>query len=99
MTSAPTTRTIPLRVMNRPPSRAAVIGNCVSWHCACANPVALQARSGAASGPTRETVAVCPACNRVYFVIPMDRSFGPPIEVVELYSLPESAAPTAPSSN
>lgn len=45
--------------------------------------------------PSRETAIVCPVCNRVYFVIPLDRSFGPPIEVVELFGLPESAAGVA----
>jgi hypothetical protein len=25
----------------------------------------------------------------VYFVIPLDRSYGPPVEVVELFSLPD----------
>jgi hypothetical protein len=49
----------------------------------------LQGRSGPASGPTRETVVVCARCQRAYFVIPLDHSFGPPIEVVELFGVPE----------
>jgi hypothetical protein len=84
-----TPRTIPLRAMNRAPSHANVLGSCAAWHCVCGNPVALQGRSGSPAGPTRDTVVVCNRCNRVYFVIPMDRSHGPPIEVVELFGLPE----------
>jgi len=98
MRPVPITRTIPLRVMNRPAARASVLGNCVTWRCVCAHPIALQGRSGSASGPTRDTVVVCPACNRVYFVIPLDRSHGPPIEVVELFGLPEPAAADSPGS-
>lgn len=87
-----TLRKIPLRMINRPPSRASVINRCATWHCACGNRVALQARSGAASGPTPDTVAVCDKCHRAYFVIPQDKSYGTPIEVVELME-----APTAPT--
>jgi hypothetical protein len=83
-------RAIPLRTMNRPTQRASALGNCVTWRCVCGLPAALQARSGSAAGPTRETVTVCPACQRVYFVIPMD-SRGVPIEVIELFGLPEAA--------
>lgn len=83
-------RKIPLRLMNLPVAHASVIGNCASWHCPCGNPVALQGRSGAVAGPTRDTAIVCPQCARVYFVIPMDRSGGAPIEVAELFALPES---------
>jgi hypothetical protein len=85
----PKIRTIPLRLMNRPPGCASVINNCATWHCACGNPIALQGKSGPASGPTRESAVVCDRCARVYFVIPLDRSFGPPVEVVELFSLPQ----------
>ncbi len=74
--------------MNRAPLRASVLGNSATWHCVCGNPVALQGHSGAAAGPTLDTVVVCPRCQRVYFVIPMDRSHGPPIEVVELFGIP-----------
>ena len=82
--------------MNRPPARANVIGNCASWLCVCAaNPVALQGHSGSIAGPTRETVVVCKHCQRVYFVIPLDRSHGPPIEVVELFGLPAPEANVA----
>jgi hypothetical protein len=84
----PLLRSIPFRAMNYPTGRAAVIGNCVTWHCVCGNPVALQGRSGPASGPTPESVVVCERCARVYFVIPQDKSHGPPIEVVELFGLP-----------
>jgi hypothetical protein len=86
--------------MNRPVSRASVIGNCASWHCACGNPIALQGRSGAVGGPTPETIVTCERCDRSYFVIPMDRSFGAPIEVVELFGAPEpEAAPETPEHN
>ena len=84
----PTLKNIPLRVMNRPVSQASVIGNCATWRCPCLNPIALQGRSGPAGGPTRDTVVVCPRCSRVYFVIPHDKSNGPPIEVVELFGMP-----------
>ena len=82
--------------MNRPPAQASVIASCATWHCACQNPVALQGRSGPSSGPTRDSAVVCAHCGRVYFVIPMDRSFGPPVEVVELFALPEPT-PEPPS--
>jgi hypothetical protein len=81
--------------MNRPVSRAHVIGRCATWHCVCGEPVALQGRSGRVSGPTRETAIVCSRCQRAYFVIPMDRSFGAPIEVVELFELPAEAGAEA----
>ncbi|MES2693661.1 MAG: hypothetical protein V4773_09320 [Verrucomicrobiota bacterium] len=83
--------------MNRPPSRASVLGNCATWLCPCGNPITLQCHSGAASGPTPETVATCPQCHRVYFVIPLDKSHGPPIEVVELYGMPARADETIPA--
>jgi hypothetical protein len=86
-------RKIPLRFMNRSPSAASVLGNTCTWYCACQNPIALSGRSGPAGGPTPETVVVCERCRRVYFVIPQDRSHGPPIEVVELFGMP---APTSP---
>lgn len=75
--------------MNRSAGRAAVIGRCASWYCVCGNPIALQGRSGPLSGPSRETSTLCPQCERLYFVIPHDRSFGAPVEVVELLGLPE----------
>jgi len=87
-TTLPKPRLIPLRVMNRQPLRASAMGGCATWHCVCGNPVTLQGRSGPASGPTRDSVVVCERCQRVYFVIPMDRSHGPPVEVVELFGLP-----------
>jgi hypothetical protein len=77
--------------MNRPSSTASVIGNCATWRCTCGAPVALQGRSGAVAGPTMESVVVCAGCRRVYFVIPQDKSFGPPIEVVQLFGLPGPA--------
>ncbi len=82
--------------MNQPPSRASVLGSCATWRCVCANPTALQGRSGPAAGPTRDTVVTCGVCGRVYFVIPLDRSHGPPIEVVELFGMPEPPAEPAP---
>lgn len=85
------TRRIPLRFMNRPPSVASVLGNTATWRCACQNPIALTSRSGSASGPTPETAVVCPRCQRVYFVIPQDKSHGPPIEVVQLFGMPVPA--------
>jgi hypothetical protein len=88
LASKPTLRSIPLRTMNRPASKASVIGHCATWRCVCGNPVALQGRSGPASGPTRDSAVVCPRCQRVYFVIPQDKSNGPPVEVVELFELP-----------
>jgi hypothetical protein len=93
----PRQATIPVRAMNRPVTRAHVLGNCVTWHCVCGLPTALQGRSGPSGGPTPDTVVVCSQCHRVYFVIPLDRSFGPPIEVVELFGIPEpaTAAPAA----
>lgn len=93
-----TSRKIPLRCMNRPVAAASVLGNTATWRCACGEPVALSGRSGQASGPTAETVIRCPRCRRGYFVIPMDASHGPPIEVVELYAMPGEggALPTAP---
>jgi hypothetical protein len=92
-------RKIPLRLMNRPTAHATVIGSCATWHCACGNPIALQGKSGPATGPTQESAVVCDRCARAYFVIPMDRSFGPPIEVVELFGAPEAAPPSdAPTS-
>jgi hypothetical protein len=84
--------------MNRPAVHASVIGNCATWHCACGNPIALQGKSGPSTGPTRESAVVCDQCARVFFVIPLDRSFGPPVEVVELFALPESSPTTSPSN-
>src|SRR5687767_683025 len=95
----PTIRKIPLRLMNRPAVHASVIGNCATWHCACGNPIALQGRSGPSTGPTRESAVVCDECARVFFVIPLDRSYGPPVEVVELFALPESASATSCSAS
>jgi hypothetical protein len=92
-------RKIPLRTMNRPPAVAGVIANCATWHCACGNPVALQGRSGPSGGPTPGSVVTCPRCPRVYFVIPEDRSFGPPIEVVELFAAPAPSATTEPAAS
>ena len=89
---------IPLRVINRRASRAHVLGNCASWRCICGHPEALHGRSGRSGGPTPDTVVVCPQCGRVYFVIPTDRSFGPPIEVVQLYGMPAPAAVPAAES-
>lgn len=77
--------------MNRPVSTASVLGNCATWRCACQNPIALQGRSGPAAGPTPDSVVVCDRCGRAFFVIPQDKSHGPPIEVVELFGMP---APT-----
>lgn len=91
-------RKIPLRAMNFPPSRAAVLGNCATWHCVCANPIALQGRSGPAAGPTPDSVVTCPRCRRVYFVIPQDKSHGPPIEVVELFVAPVNSDEPKPAS-
>jgi hypothetical protein len=85
--------------MNRPAGRASVIGVCVTWHCACDNPIALQGKSGPASGPTLESAVRCERCARVYFVIPMDRSYGPPIEVVELFELPDAGPPPTTSAS
>lgn len=83
-----TPRAIPLRAMNRPALRAQALGSSATWRCVCGNSTALQGRSGSVAGPTPDSVTVCPRCNRVYFVIPNDRSHGPPIEVVELFGLP-----------
>jgi hypothetical protein len=85
-------RKIPLRFMNRSPSAATVLGSTATWRCACQNPIALHGRSGPAGGPTPETVVACPRCQRVYFIIPQDKSFGPPIEVVQLFGLPAATA-------
>jgi hypothetical protein len=93
--SLPTIRKIPLRLMNQPAAQASVIGNCATWRCACGHPIALQGKSGPVSGPTRESAVVCDHCARVFFVIPLDRSFGPPVEVVELFALPENSPATA----
>ncbi len=82
-------RKIPVRIVNHRSTRASVIDNCASWLCVCGYPVALQGRSGPLAGPTTDTVATCPDCRRLYFVIPHDRSYGPPIEVVELLGQPE----------
>lgn len=90
-----TLRKIPLRMMNRPPSVASVINTSATWRCACANPIALHGRSGRSSGPTPDTVVICDQCRRVYFVIPQDKSHGPPIEVVELFEMP--TAPSIPT--
>lgn len=87
---SPRLRKIPLRIVNHRPSRAAVIDNCASWFCICGNLIALQGRSGPLGGPTADTVTTCPSCQRNYFVIPQDRSHGPPVEVVELLALPET---------
>lgn len=81
-------RKIPLRFMNRPVSAASVLGNTATWHCACRHPIALHGHSGPSAGPTPETVVACPNCHRVFFVIPQDKSHGPPIEVVELFGMP-----------
>jgi hypothetical protein len=74
--------------MNRPTAAASVLANTATWRCACRNPIALTGHSGPAAGPTPESVTVCPQCQRVYFVIPQDKSHGPPIEVVELFGMP-----------
>src|ERR1043165_9835603 len=92
----PKLRKIPLRLMNRPVSHASVIGNCATWHCGCGNPIALQGRSGLVSGPTRETAVGWETCARVYFVIPLDRSRGAPVEVVELFGLPDAPPANEP---
>lgn len=84
-------RWIPVRAMNRPLQRACVVGTCATWRCACDNPVALQGRSGPTTGPTPDSVVRCERCHRVYFVIPDDKSHGPPIEVVELFGMPGAA--------
>jgi hypothetical protein len=93
-----TIRTIPLRLLNGRVTRAHVIGRCATWHCACGNPIALQGRSGPASGPSADTVTVCDRCSRIYFVIPMDRAQSPPIEVVELFALPAPQAAPEPNA-
>ncbi len=80
--------TIPVRVMNRPVSRANVAGNVARWRCVCAGSSQLQGRSGDVSGPTLDSVVVCDQCGKVYFVIPETVSKGRPIEVVELFGLP-----------
>lgn len=96
-----TLRKIPLRMMNRPPGSAAVIDHCATWHCACGHPVALQGRSGPSSGPTPDSAVGCAHCGRLYFVIPQDKSHGPPIEVVELLQAPAApgAADPAPAGS
>ena len=95
----PLLRTVPFRAMNHSTGRASVIGNCVTWHCVCGNPVALQGRSGPASGPTPDSAIVCDRCHKVYFVIPQDKSHGPPVEVVELFGMPAAnSASTASDS-
>lgn len=81
-------RWIPVRTMNRPAGRAHVVGNCATWRCVCDNAVALQGRSGPASGPTPDSVVRCERCGKIYFVIPQDKSHGPPVEVVELFGMP-----------
>ena len=86
--------------MNRPPGRAyPVEGNRAMWRCVCQAGPTLHGASGSTAGPTRDSAIVCPGCGRVYFVIPMDRSHGPPIEVVELFGLPapEPASTTTES--
>lgn len=84
----PMVRWIPVRAMNRPMGRACVLGSCATWRCVCGNPIALQGRSGPATGPTPETVVRCEQCGKIYFVIPQDKSRGPPVEVVELFGMP-----------
>lgn len=91
----PMVRWIPVRAMNHPIGRACVLGSCATWRCVCGNPIALQGRSGPATGPTPETVVRCEACGKVYFVIPQDKSRGPPVEVVELFGMPAPAASDA----
>jgi hypothetical protein len=83
--------------MNRPTQTAYAIGNRAMWRCVCANPPTLHGTSGGSGGPTRDSVVVCEKCGRVYFVIPVDRSQGPPIEVVELFGMPEPVAAAAPN--
>jgi hypothetical protein len=92
-TTLPKPRTIPLRVMNRGVLKASALGSVATWHCVCGNPIALHGRSGSVAGPTRDSVIPCPQCGKLYFVIPMDRSHGPPIEVVELFGMPELEPP------
>lgn len=96
LTVAHQLRKIPLRTVNHRASHATVIENCASWLCVCGNPVALQGRSGALSGPTAESASLCPECERLYFVIPHDRSYRPPVEVVELLRLPQTERELAP---
>lgn len=86
-----------MRAMNRPTGRACVLGSCATWRCVCGNPIALQGRSGPATGPTPESVVRCERCSRVYFVIPQDKSHGPPVEVVELFEAPPALA-SSPAS-
>ena len=81
--------------MNRPSSTASVLGACATWRCVCGAPVVLQGRSGSVAGPTIDSVVECAGCRRVYFVIPEDKSYGPPIEVVQLFGLPAPAEPAA----
>src|SRR5690606_36254812 len=83
-------RKIPLRTLNREASLASVIDNCATWKCVCGRRDALQGHSGAISGPTAESVTHCPSCRRMYFVIPYARSFGAPVEVVELMGPPDT---------
>jgi hypothetical protein len=81
-------RMIPVRAMNRAVMRGVAAGNIAAWRCVCPHAPQLQSRSGAVAGPTADTVTVCPRCRRVYFVIPHDKSHGPPVEVVELFEMP-----------
>jgi hypothetical protein len=92
-------QTIPVRVINRPPSRAVVSGNIAAWYCICGSTTLIRGRSGPAGGPTPDSVVKCEACRKNYFVIPMDQSHGPPIEVVELYEMPGETPAATPSPN
>ena len=78
------TRVVVVRFLDRAPAVANVGGNCARWRCVCANRCEISGESGAVEGPASDTIVACPECGRAYFVIPFDRSFGPPIEVVEL---------------
>jgi hypothetical protein len=75
---------IPVRFLDRPPSRATVRGAVATWACVCANRRQLEGGSGEVGGPTPDTMVVCPDCGRGYFVIPVDRSYSAAIEVIEL---------------
>lgn len=80
--------TVPLRVIDHAPRKAAVNGETVAWRCVCVDATELSGRSGRVAGPSKDDVVLCPGCGRAYFVIPATVSNGAPVEVVELLAVP-----------
>ena len=75
---------VPLKRKSGESSQAVATGNNAAWMCQCGRALPLIGRSGSVKGVSENTKVECPACKRLYFVVPDGYDQASALEVWEI---------------